>query len=374
MRYGFDAYSGQGLLNIAQEVLEGTLELTPELVEAVYTCTTCGACDTNCKSIRDMEVLETILALRRRIVAAGLDLPQAHREIAEHIAATHNMYGLPHEQRFAWLTDAAPLVAGADTVYFVGDRTAYKDPDVARNTVRILAAAGVPFTVLYADEWNDGNLLWRTGQVAAAADVALHNIEALHALGAETVVCSDAESLSVMRDFYPRVAEPGFVTRHITEVVADALQAGRLRFTRRVDRQVTYHDPCYLGRLSEPYIHWEGEIRAFNRHVPPKSWRRGGGGIYDAPRAVLRAVPGLQVTEMVRHAEASLCCGGGGGVAESFPAFAQWVARARLSEAAATGAEAVVSAAPLCSCTLRDAIGAGSVTVADITQIIVDAL
>ncbi len=374
MRFGFDAYSGQGLLNMAQEVLEGTLELTPELVEAVYTCTTCGACDTNCKSIRDMEVLETILALRRRIAAAGPGLPPAHREIAEHIAATHNMYGLPHEQRFAWLTDTTPLVAGAETVYFVGDRTAYRNPDVARNTVRILAAAGVPFTVLYADEWNDGNLLWRTGQVAAAAEVALHNINALQACGAKTVVCSDAESLSVMRDFYPRVAEPGFVTRHITEVVADALQAGRLRFTRRVDRQVTYHDPCYLGRLSESYIHWDGEIQAFNRHVPAKSWRRGGKGVYDAPRAVLRAIPGLQLTEMVRHAEASLCCGGGGGVAESSPEFAQWVARERLGEAAASGAGTVVSAAPLCSCTLREAGGSASMAVADITQIIVDAL
>jgi Fe-S oxidoreductase len=374
MRFGFDAYSGQGLLNIAQEVLEGSLELTPELVEAVYTCTTCGACDTNCKSIRDMEVLETILALRRQIVAADADLPQAHREIAERIAATHNMYGLPHDQRFAWLTDTASLVAEADTVYYVGDRTAYKTPEVARNTIRILAATGVPFTVLHADEWNDGNLLWRTGQVVAAAEVARHNIEVLHALGVKTVVCSDAESLSVMRDFYPRVTELGFGTRHITEVVADALRAGRLRFTRRIDRKVTYHDPCYLGRLSEPYVHWEGEIRAFNRHVPAKTWRRGGNGVYDAPRAVLQAILGLQVTEMVRHAEASLCCGGGGGVAESFPEFAQWVARERLSEAVATGAESIVSAAPLCSCTLQNADAAGSISVCDITQIIVDAL
>jgi Fe-S oxidoreductase len=211
---------------------------------------------------------------------------------------------------------------------------------VARNTVRILAAAGVPFTVLYADEWNDGNLLWRTGQVAAAADVALHNIEALHARGAKTVVCSDAESLSVMRDFYPRVAEPGFVTRHITEVVADALQAGRLRFTRRVDRQVTYHDPCYLGRLSEPYVHWDGEIQAFNRHVPAKSWRRGGKGVYDAPRAVLQAIPGLQLTEMVRMPRPR-CAAVVEAVLRVVPGIR--ARRARLGEAAASGAGTVVS-------------------------------
>ncbi len=374
MRFGFDAYSGQGLLNIAQEVLEGTLELTPELIDAVYACTTCGACDTNCKSVRDMEVLETILALRRRIVESGRGLPQELRDIAERIAATHNMYGLPHEQRFAWLTDRGSLTAGADTVYYVGDRTAYSSPDVARNAVRILAAAGVVFTVLDADEWNDGNLLWRTGQVTAAAVTARHNIGALHTRGVKTVVCSDAESLSVMRDFYPRLSDLAFTVVHITEVAADALRAGRLRFTRRVERKVTFHDPCYLGRLSEPYVHWEGEIQAFNRHVPAKTWRRGGNGVYDAPRTVLRAVPGLEFVEMVRHAEAALCCGAGGGVAESLPEFAQWTARERLRESRATGADSIVSAAPLCRCNLQQAGGSQSLAVSDITQIIVDAL
>ena len=374
LRFGFDAYSGQGLLNIAHEVLEGTLALTPQLIEAVYSCTTCGACDTNCKSVRDMEVLETILALRRRIAASDPGPPAVLREIAARIAATHNMYGLPHAQRFEWLADAAPPTAGADTVYYVGDRTAYQDPGVARDTLRILAAAGIACDVLGAGEWNDGNLLWRTGQAEAAAVTARHNIEVLHARGVRTVVCSDAESLSVMRDFYPRLADLQFATVHLTEIVAQALQSGRLRFTRRVERKVTFHDPCHLGRLSEPYVHWEGEIQAFNRHVPAKTWRRGGAGVYDAPRDVLRAIPGLELVEMVRHAEASWCCGGGGGVAESSPEFAQWAARERLHEAVATGADTIVSAAPLCNCGLRQAGAAGSPAVADITQLIAAAL
>lgn len=374
MRFGFDAYSGQGLLNIAQEVIEGTLPLTPQLVETVYTCTTCGACDTNCKSVRDMEVLETILALRRRIVESGAGPLASHREIAERIASTHNIYGLAHEQRFAWLTDAARSSARAELIYYVGDRTAYRKPELAVNTMRILDELGASFAMLGLDEWNDGNFLWRTGQAAAAAITARHNVEALRARGAKTVVCSDAESLSVMRDFYPRVADLDFTVVHITELVAQALRAGRLKFTRPARRKVTFHDPCYLGRLAEPYVHWEGEIHAFNRHVPTKIWRRGSDGVYDAPRTVLLAVPGLELVEMTRHAEASLCCGAGGGVAEAFPDFAQWTARERLREAAATGAESVVSAAPLCHCNLEKAGDAVSMRIVDITQIIVDAL
>jgi len=374
MRFNFDAYSGQGLLNMAQEVIEGTLAMTPDMVEAVYTCTTCGACDTNCKSVRDMEVLETILALRRRIVEAGAGPLAAHRDVAGKIAASHNIYGLPHGQRFAWLNDEAVLTEGADTAYYVGDHTAYKNPGIARNTCRILTAAGVKFTVLGTDEWNDGDFLWRTGQAAAAEATARHNIAAFKALGIKTVICSDAESLSVMRDFYPRIADLDFQTLHITEVVEQALDEGRLTFTRKVERKITFHDPCYLGRLSEPYVAWEGEIQAFNRHVPDKTWRRGSDGVYDAPRAILQAIAGLEMVEMVRNAEASFCCGAGGGVAEADPGFAQWTARERLREAAATGAEAIVSCAPLCQCNLASATSAGSPSCLDITQIIVDAL
>lgn len=374
MRFNFDAYSGQGLLNMAQEIIEGTLAIDDDLVEAVYACTTCGACDANCKSVRDMEVLETILALRRRIVESGAGPLAAHRAVAEKIATSHNVYGLPHEQRFAWLSDAFALTADAKTAYYVGDRTAYEFPDLARNTCRILAAAGVRFTVLGADEWSDGDFLWRTGQAKAAEVTARHNIEAIKARGIETVICSDAQSLSVMRDFYPRLADLGFRARHTTEVVKQALDEGRLSFSHRVERKVAYHDPCHLGRLSEPYVPWDGEIQAFNRHVPAKTWRRGSDGIYDAPRAILHAIAGLEVVEMVRNAEASLCCGAAGGVLEANPEFARWTAAERLREAAATGAEALVSCAPLCQCSLSAAAGSGSPPYVDISQLIVDAL
>jgi Fe-S oxidoreductase len=95
LRYKFDAFSGQGLINIAQELLEGTLKWEDGLIEHIYTCTTCGACDINCKSIRDMEVLETILALRSRCVEDGRGPMPAHREYARQAEQSHNIYGRP---------------------------------------------------------------------------------------------------------------------------------------------------------------------------------------------------------------------------------------------------------------------------------------
>lgn len=384
IRFNFDAYSGQGLLNMAQEIIEGRLAPDADLVEAVYTCTTCGACDTNCKSVRDMEVLETILAMRRRIVESGAGPLPAHARIAALIARHHNLYGLPHEQRFAWLADQdAPGrdTLGLDapspdtrTAYYVGDPTAYRFREIGIDTMRILRAARLPFTLLGSDEWNDGNWLWRTGQAEAARVVAQHNIDAFRARGIRTVVCSDAASLSVLRDFYPRVAKLDFEAVHITELVHEWLDEGRLEFTRAFPGKVTYHDSCHLGRLSEPFEEWSGEIRAFNRHVPAKNWRRGTHGIYDAPRAILRRIPGLELVEMVRNEEGSFCCGAGGGVAESRPDLAQATARERLREARSTGATWVVSCDPGCQANLRAAGDGSAQRHVDITRLIAESL
>ena len=109
---------------------------------------------------------------------------------------------------------------------------------------------------------------------------------------------------------------------------------------------VTYHDPCYLGRLGEPWIHWQGKevpghIRVFE---PYKEVRRGTYGVYEQPRDVLKSIPGLKLVEMVRIKEYAWCCGAGGGVNE----FSLWTANERIQEAEATGAEAIVTACPWC--------------------------
>jgi Fe-S oxidoreductase len=126
------------------------------------------------------------------------------------------------------------------------------------------------------------------------------------------------------------------------------LREGTLRFEREIDLHVTYHDPCLLGRQSESYVPWQGEIKAFGLHEPAKTWRRGHDGVYDAPREVLRAIPGLRLTEMARHEENALCCGAGGGVGAANPELAHWTANERLDEAEATGATAIVSCCPQC--------------------------
>jgi len=372
MRYGYDAYSGQGLINIAQELLEGTLKYEEGLIEHIYTCTTCGACDINCKSIRDMEVLDTILALRSRCVEDGRGPMPKQKEYARLVESNHNIYGRPHDERCNWLPNDLSLSEEARTAYFVGCTTSYLSPNIARNTVKILSAGGINFKILDEEEYCCGAPLWRTGQRQAAEKQVRHNLDVLRRRGIRTVVTSCAECYGTFRGFYPRIAALDFEVLHITEVIQRMLKEGKLKPGKSINMKVTYHDPCLLGRLSEPYVPWNGEIKAFGYHEPEKQWRRGAAGVYEAPREILRAIPGIALAEMTRNEENSFCCGGGGGVPAAFPDFALWTAMERIDEARSTGAEAIISCCPYCESNFEKAIHSskGTIRYHDLTELV----
>lgn len=386
MRYHFDAYSGQGLLNISRELLDGELEYEPGLIDLIYSCTMCGACDIACKSIRDMEVLDTIAALRARCVEDGEGPPLPLARAATSIMQHHNIFGRPHAERGAWRgvrgfdeggTGPVPApTATSEIAYFVGCSASYLQTGIARDTSRILAAGGWDFQLLDSDERCCGRLLWQSGQWQAAAEQVERNLATFREHGVKTVVTSCAECYGTFRGIYPRFAEVDVEVLHISEVIVRMLREGTLKLDKQIDLNVTYHDPCMLGRLSEPYVPWHGEIKAFGLHEPPKQWRRGHDGVYDAPREVLRAIPGLTLTEMVRHAENALCCGAGGGVGATNPELARWTANERLDEAAATGAGTIVSSCPHCRSNFTAALPdrEGTMACLDLTALVARAL
>jgi Fe-S oxidoreductase len=153
--------------------------------------------------------------------------------------------------------------------------------------------------------------------------------------------------------------KPEVEVLHITQYLDRLIKEGRLELTKKVPMTVTYHDPCHLGRLGEPWIHWQGkEYKVMGQmivHDPPKKYRRGAGGVYEPPRDILKSIPGLNFVEMYRIKEYAWCCGAGGGVIDAFPDFAAWTGAERLREAKAVGAEAIVSACPWCKRNFLDA-------------------
>lgn len=370
VHFGFDAYSGQGLINIAKEVMNGTLQYGDGLEEMLYTCTACGACDVNCKNVRDMELLDTILELRAHCTEHGA-LPEAHRKTAENIETSHNIYGLSHENRFSWLPDSYKDDEDADTALFVGC-SVYKHPEPALAAIKILRAGGVKFKLLHEDEWCCGSTLWRTGQNEKAAALVSRNREIFKKNCIKTVITACAECFGSFRAGYTRFGENEFEVLHITQVAADLLKTGRLTVTKsRESMRVTYHDPCMLARLSEPYIPWEGVIHPYGLHEPEKQWRRGEHGEYHAPREILNALPGIELAEMPRNREDAFCCGAN--AAGIDPEFSKQTAAERRREAASTGADAIVSCCPFC----RDSLENGSeypMRYLDLTELLAEML
>ncbi|GAG52019.1 unnamed protein product, partial [marine sediment metagenome] len=134
-----------------------------------------------------------------------------------------------------------------------------------------------------------------------------------------------------------------------------------------------FHDSCNLGRLSEPWVHWEGERGDWSVYNPPRQIRRGTYGIYDQPRDILNAIPGLELVEMPRHHENAWCCGNAAGVKEAFPDLASWSADERLREAGTTGAEAIVSACPGCRDNFSQSAKSNGIKAYDILELVAKA-
>lgn len=352
-RQGFDAYGIAGKCDIVDYLLKGKLDYaSPTLKDVVFRDLLCGSCDVAGKRNLDFEFQLMLESLRVRLVAEGHGPMPEHRPVTDCIIKSGNRFGFKQSERHGWLPGDIKPQAKADILYFTGCRAAFSDRDISQAMAKILTAAGMPFMLLEAEPCC-GHFVFITGQLAGAKKIAEQNLKLIRATGAKTVVFSCAECYKAIKVDYPKMlgfatADLGFEVKHITELAAQLLDDGSLELTRPLALKVTYHDPCNLGRLSEPWLPWKGVRKEWGVFDPPRILRRGIHGVYEPPRTLLRAIKGLELAEMVRHHDNAFCAGADGGVREAFPEFAGWVAGERMREAASTGAEAIVSGCPGC--------------------------
>jgi len=367
-RYNFHAYSGGGRLNFAMALLEKEIGYPDKLLEVVYNCQMCGACDISCKYGIDMEVLEPINELRIKCVEDGHTVRPLDRVITS-MQKQGTMVPGARAKRGQWaeglgLKDYTKQKA--KVIYHAGCRTCYDDDmwRVARATLKLLQKAGVDAGIAYDKEVCCGSRAYQMGYREDFISQAKKNAEMFEKAGAETLVTGCADCYYGFKVLYDKFNLKGKLeVLHTTEYLDRLIKEGRLKPTKKVNARVTYHDPCHLGRLGEAYIHWQGkpvpgQIRVFD---PPKEFRRGTHGVYEPPRNVLKAIPGIKLVEMDRVKEYAWCCGAGGGVSETNPDYARWTASERITEAEETGAEAIVTACPGCERIFKDTVkGNGS--------------
>jgi Fe-S oxidoreductase len=376
-RYNFHAYSGGGRINIGAAALKNGFNYTDKLLDVVYNCQLCGACGVSCNYAMDMEVLQPITEFRIKANEDG----KTNSALDKVIAGLRKQGSMvpAKGKRGDWakglnLKDATK--EKVDVLFHVGCLTSYDTSmqKLAKATAKILQKAGVNFGIAGDAETCCGGRAYQMGYKDDFLKQAKKNMAMIKKAGIKTLVTGCADGYQAFKVLYDQFDLKGNLeVLHISEYIAKLIKAGKLKPRKKVALSVTYHDPCRLGRLGEPWIHWNGKKIPGDRFVfdPPKEYRRGTKGIYEPPRDVIKSIPGIKLTEMTRIKEYAWCCGAGGGVNESNPGFAQWTAQERIKEAVSTGAEAIVTACPWCEKTFNDAIkeSGSSLKVYDIVEL-----
>ncbi|OGP58192.1 MAG: hypothetical protein A2V67_05980 [Deltaproteobacteria bacterium RBG_13_61_14] len=360
--YHFHGYSGSGKQIAALSLLDGRIEPDSALADIAFACTACGYCDVACKFIMAAERHQVNMALREFLADKGLG-PESHRKAVENLKRHGHADGPPRRSPGEWAQGLDLKILPdqkAEVLLFAGcvQRNDDKAAAAVRKLARLLVRAGVDVGILGDQEPCCGLPAYWTGHREDFSDLAFKNASLIKSLGVRTVVTASS-CLGAFRSKYPEYAAAMEVeVLHAAEFLCRLLEQGRLSFPLSVEAKVTYHDPCYLGRQSEAFSPWEGEekttLGVMTYHDPPKQIKRGVDGVYDAPRRLIRAIPGIELIEMFRIREYSFCCGAGGGVPQAYPELARAAARHRLEEARAVGAERLVSACARCEKHLRE--------------------
>lgn len=322
---------------------EGELVGGPIDPDALWACTTCGACVQECPV--DIEHVDTFVELRRHEVLMASSFPPELAQMFRKLESTGNPWGLPARARADWMKGLpfpVPVVgvdvedlSGVEYLFWVGCAGAYDDKAkvTTRAVAELLHTAGVSFAVLGKGETCTGDPARRAGNEVLFQMLAAENVATLTEAGATKVVATCAHCFNTFAREYPQL-DGRYEVVHHTQLLDRLVREGRLVPVAPSEperRSVTYHDACYLGRHND---------------------------VYAPPRELLAAVPGLQLAEMPRREENSFCCGAGGGRVFMQETIGTRINVERASEAISTGASAIATACPFCTVMLTDGVAA----------------
>ena len=320
----------------------GQPQEAPALIGGIYTedeiwsCTTCGACEEECPLA--IEYIDKIVDLRRGLIDEGM-VPQSLQKPLNALERRGNPYGKTAKQRGKWIEEeefaqAVPvkLLQGgetADTLFFVDSVGSYDDRiiEINRKAAQLLHHMDKDFGILGEQEKDAGNEIRRFGEEMLFQEIKEHNTEAILEVAPQEIVTTDPHTFNTLCRDYEGLPP----VRHISQVLVEGLAQGKfsLRPLEEKDLVYTYHDPCYLGRHNL---------------------------LYDEPRQLLDALPGMKRVEMEKHRDRSFCCSGGGLALFYEPEEETRMGVVRVQMAREAGADVLVTACPFCLINMEDAV------------------
>ncbi|MEW6443733.1 MAG: (Fe-S)-binding protein [bacterium] len=313
--------------------------------DVLWNCSACGTCKSRCP--KGVSPMDMVFNLRSVLVEDG-EVPSKVRDVLKSIDLRKNPWNMVGDSRKEWMEGLGiKSAAEAEVLYFVCCTPAL-DPrlqKIPKALAKAFERGGVSFGTLGADEVCCGNEIKRLGDIWNFEALMETNKESFNQSGVKEIVVTSPHCYNTFKNDYSGLTAE---VKHYTQVLDGLLAENRITFTGQFARKVAYHDPCFLGKQNK---------------------------IFDEPRRVLQAVPGLTYVEFDRCRERSLCCEGGGGRMwiEAFDA-GEKTANVRVKEALELGVDVIAVACPFCLLTLEDAVKSGGheekLQVMDISEIV----
>ncbi|PIK30554.1 (Fe-S)-binding protein [Bacillus siamensis] len=304
--------------------------------EEIWACTTCRNCEDQCPVMN--EHVDKIIDLRRYLVLTEGKMDSDAQRAMTSIERQGNPWGLNRKERENWReqTDTEiPTVKEMkkqekefDYLFWVGSMGSYdnRSQKIAVSFAKLLNEAGVSFAILGNKEKNSGDTPRRLGNEFLFQELAEHNIGEFEKHGIKKIVTIDPHAYNMFKNEYPDFGFQAEVYHH-TELLAELVSQGKLKPLHPVNETITFHDSCYLGRYNE---------------------------VYEPPRAILKAIPGVQLKEMERSRENGMCCGAGGGLMWMEEETGVRINTARTEQALSVSPTVISSGCPYCLTMLGD--------------------
>ncbi|ODS38175.1 MAG: hypothetical protein A7316_00310 [Candidatus Altiarchaeales archaeon WOR_SM1_86-2] len=348
----WESVSPRGKLTLLRR---GLTVKDPEFLDKLFQCALCGACKEVCQT--DIDLTKMWLDLRKGASSDTLDSLVKFNDI---LNKSHNITDSPGEDRLRWtrrVRDVSQelIKEKADVCYFVGCVASLfpATNTIPQSFARIMDKAGIDFTILGGGEWCCGFPQMLSGFPGDAEKQITHNVELINKTGAKTLVTTCPGCYRVFKEEYKEILKEGdirmnFRVLHSTEFIEGLIKDNKIKF-KGFEGNVTYHDPCDLGRNS---------------------------GIYDAPRKIIENIPGISFKELVDNKEECVCCGAGGNLGITSPDLSTEISRQKILQIKETGADTVISACQTCKRNIRTAAmkEKEKLKVLDITELVLEAM
>lgn len=319
---GIETWSARGRALLIKGIMTGELTLTNKIVDVLYTCSKCGRCFGEC--FPNVDLHEAIIRMRRYIVENNM-APPVFQSTAKNILGHGDPSATPIDRRLAWMKNISVtnLPEKADHLYFVGCMVAYRTPNTAKALFNILTHTNTDFTMLGREEGCCGYVLITSGLWEEAKQVANDLIGRIEKTRADSLITPCAGCYYTFKKLFPEILGVSLPCKvvHSTQFIEKMIENSEIKLGE-LNQEITYHDPCSLGRHSN---------------------------VYEAPRNILKAIPGTKLIEMPFNKDQSRCCGGGGGLWTFNYRVSMESAHTRLREdLTPTDVDVLVTACPQC--------------------------